>query len=369
MSSRLAGPDAGDISRLGRDLGLTDRARTAVFDDDPYQPPGISDGLRDDAASVGGAFGPVRLQGNGDGALAFGFATSLRDILRYADDEDAREAAANGLGLSASKVSRSNAFDVWIEGKYASFSNSDSGADLDGHFGLLTIGADYVVSPKLLLGALVQFDSMSEHSDSLATDVSGNGWMAGPYATLRLSDHLFLQARAAWGQSSNEVSPFLTYTDNFDSTRWLVSSALTGYWTSGPWSFKPLLSATYMEDTADSYVDTFGAVIPEVTSRLGQAKAGAEVGYRHTLGNGLVLEPHAGLQVIWNFADDTDAAGFGPIDPDNAGPAGVRGRAELGLRATTESGISLDVSGSYDGIGADGDDTYGARVTLRIPLN
>jgi outer membrane autotransporter protein len=124
-----------------------------------------------------------------------------------------------------------------------------------------------------------------------------------------------------------------------------------------------------MEDTAESYIDAFGAVIPEVTSKLGQAKGGAEVGYRHTLGSGLVLEPHAGLQIIWNFADDTNAAGFGRIDPNSAGPADVRGRAEIGLRATTESGVSLDVSGSFDGIGADGDDAYAARVTLRIPLN
>ena len=41
--------------------------------------------------------------------------------------------------------------------------------------------------------------------------------MAGPYATIRLTEQMFLQARAAWGRSSNEVSPFLTYTDSFDS--------------------------------------------------------------------------------------------------------------------------------------------------------
>jgi hypothetical protein len=59
-------------------------------------------------------------------------------------------------------------------------------------------------------------------------------WMAGPYATVRLSENLFWQVRGAWGQSSNTVSPFLTYTDSFDITRWLVSSTLTGSATASP---------------------------------------------------------------------------------------------------------------------------------------
>ena len=101
--------------------------------------------------------------------------------------------------------------------------------------------------------------------------------MVGPYATLRLTEHLFWQARAAWGRSNNEVSPFLTYTDKFETDRWLVSSTLTGRWNFGPWVFRPSLSMAYMEDAAKSYTDTFGAVIPEVKSRLGQAKAGPEI--------------------------------------------------------------------------------------------
>ena len=178
--------------------------------------------------------------------------------------------------------------------------------------------------------------------------------MAGPYATIRLTDQMFLQARAAWGRSSNEVSPFLTYTDSFDSTRWLVSSSLTGRWNFGPWTVKPTASIAYLEDASDSYKDTYGVTIPGVTSKLGQAKIGPEFSYRFEQANGSVIEPHAGVQLIWNFAGGTTAAGVGALNGDQAGPTGTRGRIEFGVTSTTPSGIGLDITGSYDGIGASG---------------
>jgi outer membrane autotransporter protein len=226
-----------------------------------------------------------------------------------------------------------------------------------------------VLNRSLLVGTMVQFDSMRQRSASLATDVSGQGWMAGPYATLRLSEHVFWRIRGAWGQSSNEVSPFLTYTDKFDTERWLASSTLAGRWSYGPWVFKPSASVAYMQDVAQSYTDTYGIVIPDVKSRLGQAKAGPDIGYRYHLNQDVLIEPHAGVQVIWNFANDTTAAGFGQINGDPAGPAGVRGRAEVGLRASTSMGISLDLSGSYDGIGASDYNAFTGRATVRVPLN
>jgi hypothetical protein len=128
-------------------------------------------------------------------------------------------------------------------------------------------------------------------------------------------------------------------------------------------------SVAYMQDVAKSYTDTYGIVIPDVKSRLGQAKAGPDISYRYQLNRDLLIEPHAGVQVIWNFANDTTAAGFGQINGDPAGPAGVRGRAEVGLRASTSMGISLDLSGSYDGIGAKDYDAFTGKATLRVPLN
>ena len=361
-----AGPNVGDFTRLG----LAGRGGAGLARiDQPFA--GLSVGTSNDydPTQQSGAALPLRITGSSDGAMSLGFATSLRDFYRFAANRDANKlGVAEGYGISTKPIV--SPFDIWIEAKYAGFRDTSIKTnDLDGHFGLVTVGADYVLNRNLLVGAFVQFDSMQQRSNSQATDVSGHGWMAGPYATVRLSDNVFWQSRAAWGTSSNSVSPFLTYTDSFDSDRWLVSSTLTGRWSFGPWSFKPSASVSYIEDTSQAYHDTYGLPIPSVTSSLGQAKVGPEFSYRFRSANDGFVEPHAGLQLIWNFAGDTTATGLGSLNGDASGPRGVRGRVELGVKMGSPSGVALDLSGSYDGIGSSGFDAVTGRAMLRIPFN
>jgi hypothetical protein len=306
------------------------------------------------------------------GSSQMGFSTSLSAITRYASDKQKEKVAQAPMGLGASDeegeaTSPFNPFDVWVDGRYAGYTNGSS-SGLDGHFGLLRLGADYVLNRNLLVGALVQFDSTRQRSDTDASEVEGTGYLAGPYMTVRLGDRLFLDGRAAWGRSWNDVSPYLTYTDSFDTERWLVSSSLHGSWDYGPWTFTPSASIAYMEDASEGYRDTFGALIPSVKSQLGQAKAGPFVSYHWVSADGAVVEPYVKAQVIWNFADDVSAVGVGAIDGDLVGPTGARGLAELGIRAET-GGLGLDVSGSYDGIGAGDYDAWMGRAALRVPLN
>lgn len=106
-----------------------------------------------------------------------------------------------------------------------------------------------------------------------------------------------------------------------------------------------------------------------MTNSLGQAKAGPEISYRFANVNGGFVEPHAGAQLIWNFAGDTTAAGLGSINGTASGPGGVRGRVELGVKMGAPSGVALDLSGSYDGIGLTGYDAVTGRAILRVPFN
>ena len=379
-ASRLGdSPDGGDLSRLrfgarvpqaapvlpGTVFGATPGTDTAF----PYPLPEPSNPRWNEAAgsrsfSLGG---PMRLMATTEGPANLAFSTSLRQVSRYADEQRAKDGGALGLaGQTFAPAARFNPFDIWVEGKYTSFRDK---SDVDGRFGIVTLGMDYVFNPSLLLGVSAQYDSMKQTSAKQQTSVEGNGWMVGPYGTVRLTDHVFWQARAAWGRSSNDVSPFLTYTDSFESTRWLASTTLTGNWRSGPWLFRPSATIAYMEDTAQSYADTFGVLIPQVTTRLGQAKAGPVISYTLPVSSNLVVEPRLGAQLIWNFAGDAKADGLGTLSGDAAGPQGVRGRAEVGLKAQTREGVTVDLSGSYDGIGSG---SYGAltgRAAIRVPLN
>ncbi|MEQ1718392.1 MAG: autotransporter outer membrane beta-barrel domain-containing protein, partial [Hyphomicrobium sp.] len=106
--------------------------------------------------------------------------------------------------------------------------------------------------------------------------------------------------------------------------------------------------------------------IPSVKASIGQLKAGPELSYTFKLPGGVLLEPHVGLQAIWNFA------GSNVIDFDSGvptGPPGVRGRVELGVQALSTGGVGLDLSGSYDGVGSDDFQAITGRATLTVPLN
>jgi hypothetical protein len=372
-----AGPDAGDFTRMR--FGLRDRPE-AAFPSGEVTPSQGMLGIPGNDQPTGGSVttGPMRLTGSTDGITRFSFSTSLRDVMRYSATTDASKSAETGAGFAEGRgligAARFNPFDIWIEAKYTNFHDSSLPSNVagirDGQFGLVSVGADYVFSRWFLAGMMVQLDILTQNPPSSGTvnSASGRGWMVGPYATLRLSDNMFLQARGAWGQSSNEVSPFGTYTDHFQTDRWLASSTLLGRWSSGAWQFRPSLSVAYMEDTAQSYTDTFGIVMPEVKARLGQAKAGPEIGYRYQFNSGLTIEPHAGIQVIYNFAGSTTNS-LGVVAGQNVGPDGARGRVEIGQRALTSGGIAIDMSASYDGIGAKGYEAYSARAQIHLPFH
>ncbi len=270
-----------------------------------------------------------------------------------------------GAGQTPVKSKSYSPFDIWMEAHYQSFTDDRDSTRSDGHFGVVYVGADYVVNRSLLVGALVQFDSTQQRSNAEAFDVKGKGWMAGPYATVRLTDNLFFQTRAAIGQSTNEVSPFLTYTDTFETRRWLATGALVGRWKFGDLQIRPSASIAYIEDVSAAYIDSLGVTIPGLKVALGQFKAGPEFSYKFDIGNGASLQPRIGFQAIWNFAGSDRVADFGGT---LSGPEDLRGRVELGLTAKSSSGLNLDISGSYDGIGSDTFHAIGGKATIRIPL-
>lgn len=299
----------------------------------------------------------------------FAFAMSLQQVLRAS--ETSRRAAngedmlalrsAPGLPLHASPPR----WDIWVEGKLVNFDADNRVGSDKGQFGLVYAGVDYLLRPHLLVGVLVQFDSLEQRSAAQATRVSGDGWMVGPYTMIRLTEHLFLQARSAWGTSDNKISPYGTYEDDFETQRGLTRGALIGHWQWGPWQFRPQASIAYIFEAQKAYVDSLGIAIPGQTVALGQAKIGPEIAYRHRRPDGTVIEPRLALEGIWNFDRHTNSSLF--ISEEGVGEE-LRGRVELGVRMTTPAGMTLGASASYDGLGLRDYSAVGGKLLLTIPL-
>jgi outer membrane autotransporter protein len=266
-----------------------------------------------------------------------------------------------GLGGGAESQSRPShgGLAMWVEGQLASFNNSGE-ASFDGRFGIVYLGADYVVTPTVLVGVLVQYDDISQRSARLDSAAEGAGWMAGPYAMVQLSPHLYWQVRAMWGQSSSTVDHPGSAANHFDSERWLLRNALIGRWRLGDVEFRPSASIAYADESTNGLTDPNVAV----HSTLGQAKFGPEFAYRHTLADGTMIEPRWSLQGIWNFDQEVSGALAGNL----AGPQEVRGRMDVGLRAVATQGVDLDLSAGYDGLGSPRYQAVSGRVQVRVPL-
>ena len=284
-------------------------------------------------------------------------------VLSYA----ASEAAANSYALSDTEPlvvpeELPSRFDVWVQGSYVHVDDETRESDV----GLLFVGADYLINPSLLVGVLGQLDWVDEADDTNGTSADGWGWMAGPYVVARLHQNLLFDGRVAWGQSDNNVDPLGLYTDSFDTTRWLARGQLTGDFRAGGLTFSPHGGVIYFEEHQNSYTDSLGNAIPSQTISLGRVTFGPSVSYTFQGEGGFVVEPHIGIEGIWDF-DKAEV-----VDLSTGLAAGssedLRARVEGGLSLRPGGGWSLSASGFYDGIGVDGLEAYGGSAKLRIPL-
>ena len=260
---------------------------------------------------------------------------------------------------------QSNGLDVWAEGHFQRWEVDQAGGDHSGNFGILYLGADYLLNPWILVGALVQFDWMDDESKTLGSEIDGNGWMAGPYVSLKLAPNILFDARGAWGQSDNEISPLGTYTDSFDTDRWLAKANLTGNWFVQRLRVSPSVGVIYVEETQDGYVDLLGTSIDSYSAHLGRLMFGPEFGYAIERRDGMILEPHVAFTGMWDFDKDNTAT----IGGLTTGSDDFRVKVEGGLIVQATNGVSGRAALTYDGIGSDNFSAWGGQLWLSVPWN
>ncbi|WP_424941444.1 autotransporter outer membrane beta-barrel domain-containing protein [Aliiroseovarius sp. S253] len=261
------------------------------------------------------------------------------------------EGEGGGTFLAASNIiDQTTPYKFWAEASYSDF----SAGQMQGDFNIIHLGLDYLVNPDLLVGLGVQFDH-AEASGPGGASISGDGYMVGPYMTARIHENLFFDARLAWGEAKNKVSPFGTYTDDVNSERWLATAAIVGEFETGGFTILPEARVSWFEETTDAYQDNGGNRIPAVTTSFGSFEVGPTITRDIALNNGAILTASLGAMSIWTF------------DVDNGGAAGSlteghSGRVEIGL--DYDSGSNFLVSGSVFADGGDGWDSLGVSIGL-----
>ena len=317
-------------------------------------------------------FSPIGFSGSGTlDKSKMAFSTSLRQVIGAVDAS--KKAQRRELGemmalgeqslLSQYNSGLQPGFDIWVKGSLDHATSDNRKSDL----GLLFIGADYHISSNTLVGVLAQLDWSDEQDTTNAFSADGRGWMVGPYLATRLGKNLLFDGRAAYGQSSNNISPLGTYEDSFDTTRWLVSGTLTGDYNMGGWRFSPHIGVSYFEETQKAYTDSLNNTIAAQTISLGRMTFGPEVSTSFMAGNGTLISPHIGVKGIWDFDKaqtinlNTGLASGGDND--------LRASIEAGITTQFTNGWQLAGEAHYDGIGDDSLEAYGGSVKLTVPLN
>lgn len=295
---------------------------------------------------------------------AYGFPAPAQGILT----ENSLEPATQRQGLSYNpaagaypEAAQQQGYDVWTQ-LYGSRSKA-GGSNSSVWVGYL--GAHYFVTSETIVGGMIQLDWSDETNSVLGSKADGFGWMIGPYFATKLpGQNLFFDARASWGRSKNSVTPFSTYEDDFNTERWMAGAKLSGLVNSNGFTIRPSVGVSYFEETQGSYIDSNGLAIRKQKFAQGETRVGSTVSYDFELGRGGILRPKIGISGIWNFHMQN-----GVSSQDVVLRAGnVRARMEAGVAVLSRSGMILDISGSYDGLGISSYSAYGGNIRLSIPL-
>lgn len=326
----------------------------------------------------GGPFGSLSGSGN-ENDLTLSFSTSRSRILAAHNKVSYQTVIAPVLssspGTSDEPDSDGNAetqipvayrqgtWDIWTE-VYGSKSRSDTS---DSSLWVGYAGVHYFLAQDHLIGVMGQLDWADESNSAINSDADGFGWMVGPYIAGKFANHnLFYEARVAYGQSDNTVSPDGTYSDDFETRRLLATGKLAGAFHYETVTIRPEARLAWYRETQDSYVDSLANVIAEQTVTLGELRVGSSIESPFILENGMQLIPRVGAFGVWNFdVNDNNASQAAGIGEDD-----LRARIDAGLAVSAlDSGITLTSSAYYDGIGTNDYDSWGGKLKLTVPLN
>lgn len=254
------------------------------------------------------------LSPSGDG-IVLNFSTSTAQM-------ESAAAAIEGL-----ENVPSSPLNFWVDGSYA-VHNRPENDNRWGSFGMVSAGVDYLLSEKALLGMSVHLDRMTDPTRGGA-EISGTGWLAGPYASFEVLEGVFWDTSLLYGGSSNTIDTDL-WDGTFETRRWLLDTALSGEIDLGEaTTLTPQLRAVYQSETVSGYTVVNGS--GDVLAIEGFSKEQLRVSLGATLAKNFVLDDGA---ILTPKVEAT--AGINGMDGD------LFGSVSAGLVYQTEYGFTVD---------------------------
>ncbi|MGU9958057.1 MAG: hypothetical protein ACNYPI_10730 [Arenicellales bacterium WSBS_2016_MAG_OTU3] len=262
-------------------------------------------------------------------------ASNQPGLSRFLQADGCSDVAANGSDTSGNVAACASTKHAWGD---INRTWSD-----DGSYTLVTIGGHGFVQPNTIVGGMLQLDK----ADNDTPNITGKGWLIGPYFAHKMNQqNMTFEGRLLYGQTDNDISPLGTYTDSFDTKRYLAQLRITGEYGFQTATLMPLVDFTYTEDTQDAYTNTPDDLIEEQNTDLTQMTFGLDFKLPLAMQRGS-LDFTGGISGIYS---ETGGGVGGNGEPDFEG---ARARTELGLNYGSEDGPIVRAGTFYDGISTD----------------
>ena len=187
------------------------------------------------------------------------------------------------------------------------------------------------------------------------------GWMMTPYLTTKLTENLYADVVIGWGKGQNKISPFGTYTDSFNSERWLASMAMVGDFSVNHIKIKPTARLSYFKESTAAYADTLNVAIPSFAVKTGSFEFGPKISSHFVSDNETKYSPFITLNGVWEFSNNNTA--LTQNASSNFSNKEVHANIEAGVDFLFKNNSHLNTSINYNGIGNDTYKSWGAHIS------
>lgn len=254
-------------------------------------------------------------------------------------------------------------FNIWAE---VDANYVDGLQDSSAKGGMLTTGAEYLISDNFLAGVRLSIDYTEARFDSDAnSDIDGYGWLAGPYISAEIATNVFLDGFLGYGTSWNDYEgnyEGLGLSGDFETQRIAGYLNLSGNYQTGAVLLTPLLGVAYGKEWSDAFKVHNGIVgntsVDSQDAALGRITGRIEAGYLVTDLPGERLEVFLAPKVTYDMVRDG-----GDYADLLLGDGLWRGGLEGGFRFSRDRlGASLLLG--YDGLGVSDWSAYRGQLQV-----
>ena len=251
----------------------------------------------------------------------------------------------------------------WVRAVYTDYEQDDA-SQQEGDNILVALGIHKDFNDDLRVGlfATSTWGDVSSPVNNL--DIDTTGYSLGAYGRYKWGE-IDVNASTRIGLTDNDISVSGT-TGSYDTRLASATLGISGeeQLSDDVW-MRPAISVTGTWVNREDYVNSAGTAIGGNTTWSGNVTAGPTIGTSLTPPEGLRrLEPAIGLQATYTFSDQDTQSGTVTASEDDYLSLAVSPQLSLEFN----NGASLDVFGSYFGIGADLDG-WSVGGTFSIPLN